>query len=219
MEFDDWIESGKSTRVWLADSMTALGQFAYVPPIPGVMHYNKHTRKRYECKQEKYEKCEACDRGIDQISEYTYGIYIQDGDKNIRHLSTAYTSHHNLQRDFQNLFAENVNPCSILWKVQRGKIKTLTGREVNGYSFTPMKDMSAYVDEADRPSPFDDSRKWVVERMVAEGIRDIDGKPYNLIDLFLELKNRFPSIEDKKLKTYAIRLCSDGVIDLRRAKE
>ena len=55
--------------------------------------------------------------------------------------------------------------------------------------------------------------------MVAEGIRDIDGKPYNLIDLFLELKNRFPSIEDKKLKTYAIRLCSDGVIDLRRAKE
>jgi hypothetical protein len=82
-----------------------------------------------------------------------------------------------------------------------------------------MKDMSAYVDEADRPSPFDDSRKWIVERMVAEGIRDIDGKPYNLIDLFLELKNRFPSIEDKKLKTYAIRLCSDGVIDLRRAKE
>ena len=69
MEFDDWIESGKSTRVWLVDSMTALCQFAYVSPIPRVMHYNKHTHKRYECKQEKYEKCEACDRGIDQISE------------------------------------------------------------------------------------------------------------------------------------------------------
>ena len=219
MEFDDWIASEKSTRVWLADSMTALGQFAYVTPIPRVMHYNKHTKGRYECKQEKYEKCEACDKGIDQISEYTYGIYIKDGDKDIRHLSTAYTSHHNLQRDFQNLFAENVNPCSILWEIQRGKIKTLTGREVNGYKFTPIKDMSAFVNEADRPSPFDDSRKWVVERMVAEANRDIDGKPYNLIDLLLEHKTRFPSNKHKKLKTYAIRLCSDGVIDLRRAKE
>ena len=37
MEFDDWVESDKSTRVWLADSMTALGQFAYVTPIPRVM--------------------------------------------------------------------------------------------------------------------------------------------------------------------------------------
>ena len=52
MEFDDWIASEKSTRVWLADSMTALGQFAYVTPIPRVMHYNKHTKGRYECKQE-----------------------------------------------------------------------------------------------------------------------------------------------------------------------
>ena len=219
MEFDAWIESGKSTRVWLVDSMHARCPFAYVSPIPRVMHYNKHTHKRYECKQEKYEKCEACDRGIDQISEYTYGIYIQGGDKLIRHLSTAYTSHHNLQRDFQNLFAENINPCSFLWEVQRGKIKTLTGREVNGYKFTPHQDMPAYVTEADRPSPFDDGRKWVVDRMVAEAIRDIDGQPYNLIDLFLELKKRFPNIEDKKLKTYAIRLSIDGVVDLRRAKE
>ena len=79
--------------------------------------------------------------------------------------------------------------------------------------------MPAYVTEADRPSPFDDGRKWVVDRMVAEAIRDIDGQPYNLIDLFLELKKRFPNIEDKKLKTYAIRLSIDGVVDLRRAKE
>ena len=219
MDYDDWIESGKSTRVWLVDSMTALCQFAYVSPIPRVMHYNKHTHKRYECKQEKYEKCEACDRGIDQISEYTYGVYIDGADKLIRHLSTAYTSHHNLQRDFQNLFAENINPCSFLWEVQRGKIKTLTGKEVNGYKFTPRKDIPAYVAEAERPSPFDDGRKWIVERMVAEAIKDIDGQPYNLIDLFLELKTRFPNIEDKKLKSYAIRLCIDGVVDLRRAKE
>lgn len=220
MEYDDWIASGKSTRVWLADSMTALCQFAYVTPIPRVMHWNKYSRGRYECKQEKYEKCEACDRGIDQINEYTYGVYIRSGNKHIRHLSTAYTSHHNLQRDFQGLFAENINPCSILWEIQRGKIKTLTGKEVNGYKFTPMVDMkTTFVDEADRPSPFDDSRKWLVERLVAEGIRDLDGKPYNLIDLFLELKSRFPAIKDKKLKMYAIRLSIDGIVDLRRAKE
>ena len=85
--------------------------------------------------------------------------------------------------------------------------------------FTPQQDMPAYVAEADRPSPFDDGRKWVVDRMIAEAIKDIDGQPYNLIDLFLELKNRFPNVEDKKLKSYAIRLCIDGVVDLRRAKE
>ena len=78
---------------------------------------------------------------------------------------------------------------------------------------------TTFVDEADRPSPFDDSRKWLVERLVAEGIRDLDGKPYNLIDLFLELKSRFPAIKDKKLKMYAIRLSIDGIVDLRRAKE
>jgi hypothetical protein len=55
--------------------------------------------------------------------------------------------------------------------------------------------------------------------MVAEGIRDLDGKQYNLIDLFLELKDRFPSIKESKLKAYAIRLSIDGVVDLRRAKE
>ena len=79
--------------------------------------------------------------------------------------------------------------------------------------------MPAYVAEADRPSPFDDGRKWIVDRMIAEAIKDIDGQPYNLIDLFLELKSRFPNVEDKKLKSYAIRLCIDGVVDLRRAKE
>ena len=74
MEFDDWVESDKSTRVWLADSMTALGQFAYVTPIPRVMHYNKHTRKRYECKQERYEKCErvieVLTRLVNTLMEY-----------------------------------------------------------------------------------------------------------------------------------------------------
>jgi hypothetical protein len=134
-------------------------------------------------------------------------------------MAATYTSNSNLQRDFNNLFKENVNPCSILWEVRREKIKTITGKEVNGYSFKPMMETKPYVDEADRPSPFDDGKKWIVERMVAESLRDIDGELYNLIDLFLELKKRFPAIEDKTLKAYAIRLSIDGVVDLRRAKE
>ena len=219
MEYDDWIKSGKSTRVWLVDSMTAICQFAYVSPIPRVMHYNKYTRGRYPCNQDKYEKCEACDRGIDQIYEFTYGIYIRDKDNTIRHMAATYTSNSNLQRDFNNLFKENVNPCSILWEVRREKIKTITGKDVNGYAFKPMMETKPYVDEANRPSPFDDGKKWIVERMVAENLRDIDGEVYNLIDLFLELKTRFPAIEDKTLKAYAIRLSIDGVVDLRRAKE
>tara|TARA_R100001443_G_scaffold53657_2_gene65280 strand:+ start:114 stop:770 length:657 start_codon:yes stop_codon:yes gene_type:complete len=218
MDYDDWV-TGKSTRVWLADSMTALAQFAYVSPIPRVMHWNKTTGKRYQCKQERYEKCEACDKGIDQISEYTYGIYIKDGDNDIRHLPTSYTTNQHLQEHFKTIFAENINPCSVLWEITRGKIKTLTGRMVNGYSFNPLLESDPFVAEADRPSPFDDERKWVVDRLVAESLRDIDGEQFNLIDLFLEMKTRFPQIEDKKLKTYAIRLCAEGVLDLRRAKE
>ena len=32
-EYDDWIKSPRSERVWLEDSMTALGQFAFIAPI------------------------------------------------------------------------------------------------------------------------------------------------------------------------------------------
>ena len=218
MEYDDWIE-GKSTRVWLETSMTALAQFAYVSPIPRVMHYNKATGGRYPCVKEKYGKCEGCDRGVDQINEYTYGIYIADRDKNIRHFPTSFTTNQQLQEEFRRLFADNINPCSVLFEVKREQIKTLTGRMVNGYSFKPLLESDPYVGEADRPSPFDDNKKWVVDRIIAESLRDIDGQPYNLIDLFLEMKSRFPHMEDKKLKSYAIRLCAEGVLDLRRAKE
>tara|TARA_Y100001938_G_scaffold43035_1_gene59484 strand:+ start:3581 stop:4237 length:657 start_codon:yes stop_codon:yes gene_type:complete len=218
MEYDEWME-GKSTRVWLSDSMTALAQFAYVSPIPRVMHYNRATGGRYPCVKEKYGKCDGCDRGVDQISEFTYGIYIADKDKNIKHFPTSFTTNQHLQEHFRKIFAENINPCSILFEVSRGKIKTLTGRMVNGYSFKPLLESEPFVGEADRPSPFDDDKKWVVDRLIAESLRDLDGEQFNLIDLFLEMKSRFPHIEDKKLKSYAIRLCAEGVLDLRRAKE
>ena len=49
MEYSDWIESGKSKRVWLADSMTALAQFDYVNPIQRVMHWDKKKKRRGGC--------------------------------------------------------------------------------------------------------------------------------------------------------------------------
>ena len=33
MSYDDWIVSPKSQRIWLEDSMSALGQFAFIAPI------------------------------------------------------------------------------------------------------------------------------------------------------------------------------------------
>ena len=53
MDYRDWIESPKSKRVWLEDSMTALAQFAYVTPIQRVMHWNNTTRRRTYCYEEK----------------------------------------------------------------------------------------------------------------------------------------------------------------------
>ena len=48
---------------------------------------------------------------------------------------------------------------------------------------------------------------------------DLDKQPFNLIDLYTEMKERFPNIEDKQIKEYAILLGDGGVVDLRKAKE
>ena len=75
-----------------------------------------------------------------------------------------------------------------------------------------------YIAEKDRPSPFQEG-KWLIPRMVAEGLMDLDKQPFNLIDLYTEMKERFPNIEDKQIKEYAILLGDGGVVDLRKAKE
>ena len=41
----------------------------------------------------------------------------------------------------------------------------------------------------------------------------------SLIDLFLLLKDNFGGLKEKDLKTYAVRLVNNNVIDLRKAKE
>ena len=62
--------------------------------------------------------------------------------------------------------------------------------------------------------------KWVVPEEVVLKLSDYDNKPMkSLIDFFLIIKDMFPRISDKKLKSYAIRLLENNVIDLRKAKE
>ena len=218
MEFSDWIESPKSKRVWLEDSMTALCQFAYINPIHKVMHWDAENKRRTNCLKGKYEQCATCDKGVPVIHDYTYGIYTANGDKTIRYLSTALSSHTNFQQSFKDNLKENINPCDILHEVRKGKITTPKGFETSGYEITVVKDIEPYIAEKDRPSPFQEG-KWLIPRMVAEGLMDLDRQPFNLIDLYTEMKERFPNIEDKQIKEYAILLGVGGVVDLRKAKE
>ena len=218
MEYSDWIESPKSARVWLEDSMTALCQFAYVTPLHKVMHWDDINKRRTLCYQGKYEKCTTCDRGIAQIHDYTYGIYTSSGDKSIRYLSTALSGHTNIQTVFRDYLKANTNPCDLLFQIRKGDIVTPKGYETKGYDIEVLEEAEPYIAEVDRPSPFQEG-KWVIPRMVAEALLDIDGHPMNLLDLYTEMKERFPSIEDRDIKEYAILLGEGGVVDLRNAKE
>ena len=218
MEYSDWIKSSKSERVWLEDSMTALCQFAYVTPLHKVMHWDDINKRRTICYQGKYERCTTCDKDIPQIHDYTYGVFTTKGSKTIRYLSTALSSHTNFQTLFREYFKKNINPCEIVFEIRKGKIVTPKGYETKGYDIKTVEDMEPFIAEVDRPSPFQEG-KWIVPRMIAEALFDIDGHPMNLLDLYTEMKERFPSIEDKDIKQYAILLGENGVVDLRNAKE
>jgi hypothetical protein len=182
------------------------------------MHWDAENKRRTNCLKGKYEQCSTCDKGVSIIHDYTYGIYTTNGDKTIRYLSTALSSHTNFQQSFKDNLKKNVNPCDILYKVRKGKITTPKGYETVGYEVEIAEDMEAYIAEKDRPSPFQEGN-WIIPRIIAEGLTDMDRLPCNLIDLYTEMKERFPSIEEKKIKEYAILIGEGGVVDLRKAKE
>ena len=54
---------------------------------------------------------------------------------------------------------------------------------------------------------------------VVEYLKDKNGEPMSMIDLFLLLKNQFPAIPEKELKKYAVKLCEHNVLNLMNAKE
>jgi len=58
----------------------------------------------------------------------------------------------------------------------------------------------------------------VPEELVIK-LLEYDSKPFNLIDLFLLIKQKSPKTTDKVAKSYAVRLLENGVMDVKKAKE
>ena len=226
MSYSDWIQSQKSNRVWLEESMNALLQFAFISPIHRVKHWNQGSGKRTKCWAKEGE-CVFCKRGISKINEFTYGIYHDQsqysggGLTEVSYLSVTLATHTLFQKLFTDIINEGANPTDIVFDVERSKIKTSTGRTVKGYNLT-QTDKEQFVAEKFRPSLLNSDEqeyKWIVPEEIIEFLKDKDGEPTSLIDLFLLLKDHFSGMKEKDLKAYAVRLVDNNVLDLRRARE
>tara|TARA_R100001082_G_scaffold85859_1_gene52468 strand:+ start:361 stop:1029 length:669 start_codon:yes stop_codon:yes gene_type:complete len=219
MSLDDWIQSPRSQRIWLEDSMTALGQFAFIAPIHRVKHWNPTTKRRNKCWAKEGE-CVFCKNGTPKINEFTYGLYISDK-KEIKYLTLTVASHTQAQRLFSTLIDNGTNPTDYVFEFKKGKVKTTFGREANGY-IIEATEAEAFVAEKFRPSltnSDEQSHVWVVPEEVVEFLKDKNGEPMSMIDLYLILKDQFPAIPEKELKKYAVKLCEHNVLNLMNARQ
>jgi len=97
---------------------------------------------------------------------------------------------------------------------------TSTGREVNGYDLK-ITELDPFVEEKFRPSlesSDEQSYVWAVPEEIVEFLKDKDGDPITMIDLFLILKENFPAIPEKEIKKYAVKLCEHNVLCLTNAR-
>jgi len=214
-----WRQSTRSKRIWLEDAMVAKGQFAFIAPIHRVKHWNPTTKKRNKCWAKEGE-CVFCKNSTPKINEFTYGIYIDDS-KEVKYLTLTIASHTLCQRLFSTLIDNGTNPTDIVFEFQKGKVKTTFGRETNGYQLEPTKD-EMFVAEKFRPSltnSEEQSYTWAVPEEIVEFLKDKDGQPITMIDLFLIMKEQFPAIPDKELKKYAVKLCEHNVLNLINARQ
>ena len=217
--YDDWRQSTKSERVWLEDSMTALGQFAFIAPIHRVKHWNPTTKKRNKCWAKEGE-CVFCKNSTPKINEFTYGIYISE-EKTIKYLTLTVTSHTLCQRLFSTLIDNGINPTDKVFEFKKGKVETSTGRKANGYLLEPIED-KPFVAEKFRPSLTDSAEQaytWTVPEEIVEHLKDKNGDPMTMIDLFIIMKDQFPAIPEKDLKKYAVKLCEHNVLNLTNARK
>jgi hypothetical protein len=215
----DWCQSTKSERVWLLDSMTALGQFAFIAPIHRVKHWNPTTKKRNKCWAKEGE-CVFCKNSTPKINEFTYGLYISS-DKTIKYLTLTVASHTQAQRIFSSLIEKGINPTDVVFEFSFGKVKTSFGKSVNGYQIEQTEN-EVFVAEKFRPSltnSEEQSYTWTVPEEIVEYLKDKDGEPITMIDLFLLMKEQFPAIEEKELKKYAVKLCEHNVLNLLNARQ
>ena len=226
MSYDDWKVSPKSQRIWLEDSMSALGQFAFIAPIHRVKHWNQSARRRVKCWAGEGD-CVFCEQDIPKINEFTYGLYHEHsqysggGKTEISYLSATLATHTHFQKLFSELIDNNINPTDVVFGMKRTKIKTSHGRSVNGY-LLEQTDESPFVKEKFRPSLLNSEEQeyhWIVPEEIVSFLEDKNGDPISLIDLFLLLKDNFTGIPEKELKTYAVRLCENNVLNLRKARK
>jgi hypothetical protein len=222
-QYSDWIQSPHSERVWLEDSMTTLGQYAFVNPLHRLKHWNPQTKKRVDCWHNRGKECFLCNKGASQIHDYTYGIYISKENK-VKYLSVNLSTHSHFQRIFSTLFDDNINPCDTVFEFTKKQITNFDGKVMNGYDIVKTEE-EMFVAEIFRPSPLSPSQnkirkfKWAVPEELINKIVKYDGKPFNLIDLFLLLKDKAPRLNDTTAKSYAVKLLENGVVDIRKAKE
>jgi len=212
--YSDWIKSPKSQRVWLEESMTALCQFAFLSPIHRVRHWNQTQRRRVKC-WAKDGDCLFCKNNVPKIDEFTYGVYhpesdyLGGGDVEVSYLTATLATHTHFQKIFSELIESAVNPTDIVFEIKRTKIKTST-------------EIEQFVQEKFRPNLFNSEEQeyhWIVPVEVVEFLKDKDGEPISLIDLFLLLRDNFSNIDEKDLKTYAVKLVENNVLNLRNARE
>jgi hypothetical protein len=184
-----------------------------------VKHWNPTTKRRNKCWAKEGE-CVFCKNGTPKINEFTYGLYVSE-DKTIKYLTLTIASHTEAQRLFSTLIDNGTNPTDYVFEFQKGKVKTTYGRETNGYILNPTEDQP-FVAEKFRPSltnSEEQSYKWTVPEEIVEYLKDKDGEPMTMIDLFLIMKDQFPAISEKELKKYAVKLCEHNVLNLLNARE
>jgi len=199
--------------------MKALGQFAFIAPIHRVKHWNPTTKRRNKCWAKEGE-CVFCKNGTPKINEFTYGIYLNEM-KEIKYLTLTVASHTQTQRLFSTIIENGTNPTDLVFEFEKGKVKTTFGREANGYIIEPTE-TEAFVAEKFRPSltnSDEQSYRWVVPEEIVEYLKDKNGEPMSMIDLFLILKDQFPAIPEKELKKYAVKLCEHNVLSLVNARQ
>tara|TARA_R110000751_G_scaffold127836_1_gene229959 strand:+ start:48 stop:719 length:672 start_codon:yes stop_codon:yes gene_type:complete len=218
-DYDDWIQSTRSERIWLENSMTALGQFAFIAPIHRVKHWNPTTKKRNKCWAKEGE-CVFCKNSTPKINEFTYGLYI-NSERNIKYLTLTVASHTIAQRNFATIIENGTNPTDIVFKIEKGKVTTSFGSSTNGYVLEATE-LEAFVVEKFRPSLTNSDEQaytWVVPEAIVEFLKDKNGEPMSMIDLFLILKDQFPAIEDKELKKFSVKLCEHNILNLNNARQ
>lgn len=226
MSYSDWIQSQKSDRVWLEDDMTALAQFAFIAPIHRVRHWNPSARRRVKCWAQEGD-CVYCANNTPKIQEFTYGIYMPTseyaggGKVKVSYLSVPLVTHTLFQKVFAKCIENTTNPTDFVFEVKRTKLMTSFGSAVNGYHLT-QTDMDMFVKEKFRPSLYNSEEQtvvWVVPEEIATFLKDRHGDPMNMIDLYLLLKDNFSAYDEKDLKTYAIKLCENNVLNVTKAQQ